>query len=606
MISTRTRLASLLVAAAALLLGSCGNPPRPTNLLLVTLDTTRADHLGAYGYAAARTPNLDQLAASGVLFERAYAVAPETLPSHSSLMTGLYPPSHGARLNGTYRLDDSLVTLADVFQGEAFFTAGVVSAAILDPQFGLDQGFDEYDAPEGIERPAEQVTQRGLELLEEAGDRPFFLWLHYYDAHSPFDPPEPYRLANAAPESTELYDGEIAYVDHWVGRVLDSLREKGDLEDTLVVVVADHGESLGDHGETYHTHFIYDSTIRVPLILSGPGIPESLRVEESVTSLDLFATVIESFGFVGPVTSSVSLPLSEGSAGSGSAAERGLFSETLAPKERYGWSPLSSLRTNDWTYVEAPQEELYPAGAAPGAVNRLVDPSREEVRELQAMRKRMTALRETIPSGPSIESDGDDRRLSDEDQRKLEALGYLGASSGAEGKASDDTGLGADPKDVVEVAEAISLARLASRQGQLPLAEQLLAWASAADPESAGILLQLGRVRSGLRRFDEAYEDLLNADRLRPASPEVLAELAAIGEVLGRSEATVHLEAAITVTKVPVEIWLSIARARIRTRSPESAREALQKVLELDGEHKGALTLLERLESVDSSSRDTP
>ncbi len=585
----------------ALLLGlcslGCDLQARAQNVLLITVDTTRADRLGAYGSSSARTPNLDLLAADGTLYERAYAAAPETLPSHSSLMTGLYPPSHGARLNGVTTLDDSVTTLAEILQAEGFYTAAVTAASVLTPDFGLDQGFDVYDAPEDDERRAEAVTQAALEVLGRAGEQRFFLWAHFYDPHNPFAPPEDFRPEGADPESPELYDAEVTYMDHWVGHLLESLREDGRLAETLVVLVADHGESLGDYGETYHTHFIYDATIHVPLFLTGPGIPAGQRIDSPVASLDVFATVLDELDLPVPSGDSVRLPGLRGRPSESSAAvERGLYSETRAPLQRYGWSPLASIRTADWLFIEAPRLELYASPATDRDPNLLGNPTREQVRALQRMQRLLQTTQDGMPAPPTTTRR--DQRISEEQRRSLEALGYL-SGGGASDLTKKADGL-EDPKDMIEVAESISVGLLAMRQEEFELAEQLLGWAVAADPASAGARLRWARALAALGRVNEAYEELLEADRLNPASWETLVDLAAIGEVQGAAEqADLHREAALTLSPLPAQVWLRIARVRLQTGRREQAIEALEETLALDGDHKQARSLLERLRAAD-------
>jgi arylsulfatase A-like enzyme len=358
-----------VLVAATLLTVACqrGRPTEPRSLLLITLDTTRADRLGAWGYEEARTPTIDRLATEGTLYERAYAPAPETLPVHASLFTGLYPPSHGVRLNLSYRLPEPAQTLAELLQQRGLFTAAVISAGVLDQQYGLNQGFVVYDdmsESSRRERRAEAVTDRALEVLAGQEEERFFLWVHYYDPHDPYDPPEPFAgPEDAPPVDPRLYDLEIAYTDHWIGRLLDELEARSALEETLIVLVADHGESLGDHGESAHTLFIYDSTIHVPLILVGPGIEAGQRVSEPVPSIDIFATLTGIFGLTPPENSSRPLPglgLEPNDSEEPNRMPRVAYSESMTPPLRYGWNVLQAARSDKWLYIRAPREELYP------------------------------------------------------------------------------------------------------------------------------------------------------------------------------------------------------------------------------------------------------
>ena len=258
--------------------------PPPRNVLLITIDTLRADHLGCYGYTGIQTPAIDALAKEGIRFEWAFTPVPITLPSHVSIMTGMNPASHGVLNNGEYRLDNSVKTLAQILRQHGLATAAFVGAFVLSRQFGLDQGFERYDdalrpTQEGAheafslynERKGEMVTEASIQWLKKENPNRFFLWVHYFDPHFPYDPPQAFK--SAYPDHP--YDGEIAYTDHCIGLLLKELADLKVLEDTLVVLVADHGESLGEHKETTHGIFLYDATVRVPLILHYPGLHHS-------------------------------------------------------------------------------------------------------------------------------------------------------------------------------------------------------------------------------------------------------------------------------------------------------------------------------------------
>ncbi|MCH2107144.1 MAG: sulfatase, partial [Planctomycetes bacterium] len=302
----RAGLLSLAVLVAAL--SSCaeefqsGAEGGVENLLLVTFDTTRADRIGCYGYEGASTPVLDALARDGALFEHCIAPAPITLPSHSTLLTGLQPYSHGARNNGTHKMGSDVPSIAQMLKEEGFATGAVISAFVLDSRFGLDSGFDSYDddlssgSGQGnfgfAETIAVDTSSRALDWLERRGDERWFLWIHYFDPHADYNPPEPYRSRF----KDEPYDGEIAYTDAMFGDVIEHLRSKGELEKTLVVVTSDHGEALGEHGETTHGLFIYDATTHVPLIMSHPRLPGGERIDEVVGLVDIAPTALDLLG----------------------------------------------------------------------------------------------------------------------------------------------------------------------------------------------------------------------------------------------------------------------------------------------------------------------
>ncbi|MGH9447572.1 MAG: sulfatase, partial [Terriglobia bacterium] len=298
-----------MIATALLFLSACRRhepqqstlPPRDANVLLITLDTVRADHLSCYAPGHARTPNLDALAARGARFKHATVQVPLTIPSHACIMTGTYPPVNRVRGMDGFVLDKSHPTIASLTQAAGFATAAFVGSTVLDRRFGFSNGFTTYNdnMGKGIvegglpgvfpEVRASVVTDRAIAWLRSNGNKKFFLWCHYYDAHAPYWPPEPYRRLYAH----DLYSGEIAYTDSQVGRLFDFLKGQNVLGRTLIVVTADHGESLGEHGEATHGIFLYDSTLHVPLIIAGPGIPAGKVIAEQARSIDILPTIME-------------------------------------------------------------------------------------------------------------------------------------------------------------------------------------------------------------------------------------------------------------------------------------------------------------------------
>jgi arylsulfatase A-like enzyme len=416
------------------------------DLLLVTLDTVRADHLGCYGDTDARTPVIDALATRGLRFDQALSTAPITLPSHSSIMTGLYPPGHGARDNGYYTLGAEADTLAEALGEKGYATAAFVAAYVLDGRYGLDQGFDRYDdavnpsvageaRSEFNERPADAVTRSALEWLEahldESNPRPYFLWVHYFDPHWPYAPPPAFATRFAG----RPYDGEIAFVDSQIGRLVDFLDRRGRLDRTLVVVTGDHGDGLGEHGEGTHTLFVYDSTMRVPWILSCPALfDEELVVADRVVSIvDVMPTVLDLLGVErGGLMDGIN-PLA-----ASSTTDRAVYVETIATLTRHGFAPLHGLRRLDDKYIHAPRPEYYDVAADPGETENLFEQRPGMARALNDQLAAMmapweradTALNRALPLDP-------------EQAERLAALGYVTTRA-----ADDNTGLG-DPKDLV-------------------------------------------------------------------------------------------------------------------------------------------------------------
>jgi arylsulfatase A-like enzyme len=317
------------------------------NVLLITLDTTRADHLGCYGYKPAKTPNLDRLAQEGVRFTRAYCPAPLTLPSHASIMTGLYPVTHGVRNNG-HDLPSGIRTLAEILKGRGYSTAAFVSFFSVDSRFGLDRGFDVYDdtfrsespfKTQNAERRAEETFAGFSRWLETNGKNRFFGWVHYYDPHLPYDPPSPYKEEFDG----DPYDGEIAYMDRYVGAVLDRLKEQGVLERTIVVIAGDHGEGLGDKVELGHGIFLYEETLRVPFILHNPAVfPRSQLIESQVRLVDVAPTILETIGLKNEAAGMAGQSLLAWLRGK-SRKDLDSLVETFYPRENFGWSELA-----DW------------------------------------------------------------------------------------------------------------------------------------------------------------------------------------------------------------------------------------------------------------------
>ena len=340
------------------------------NVLLVTLDTTRADRLGCYGYDAAGTPTLDALAKQGIRFDDAVTVAPVTLPSHASILTGLAPHHHGVRNNGGFHLDPAHVTLAEILSDRGYQTAAFIAAFVLDARYGLDQGFDVYNDDVGLdssntieafarpiyERSATRVTSDAVSWLGTRDrNRPFFCWVHYFDPHKPYNTPAPFdkRFRNRP------YDGEIAYMDNQIGRLVQALKWEGAWDNTLIVVVADHGEGLGDHDEATHAKLIYDSVMRVPLIMACPGLfKKSYVVDDVVVSVtDIFPTVLDLLGMEIPVNvDGLSLLAAR------SKKDRTIYMENLATYLDNGWSPLYGLRRHHDKFILAPRPEYYRLG----------------------------------------------------------------------------------------------------------------------------------------------------------------------------------------------------------------------------------------------------
>jgi arylsulfatase A-like enzyme len=387
---------------------------RPTGVVIVTLDTTRADHLSPYGFMDASMPYLERLAREGVVFDRAISVAPLTLPAHASLFTGLLPPRHGVRDNADAALREEHVTLAEILRGEGFRTGAFVGSAILDADRGLSQGFDMYRGAVSVDRKATHILQRsGDEVvtdatrwLDEVGSSPFLLWVHLYDAHRPYDPPEPYRSHYA-----DAYVGELLFVDAQIGRLLAALEQRRILNRTIVVAVADHGESRGEHGERDHGIFVYDNVLRVPLIIRSPVLPPR-RVADQVRLTDIMSTVLDMLGLAAPPADGVSLV--DLMMGAPEHLDLDAYAESLYP-QRFGWSPLRALSDGRFKVIDAPRPELYDLHRDPFEQHNLYSERRELAEAMRAKLRTVTIdRRASAPVGEDVRS-------------RLAALGYIGS-----------------------------------------------------------------------------------------------------------------------------------------------------------------------------------
>ncbi len=515
------RLAATLAVATAVFfaLAGCnridasrGDPGRPVptgpNVLLITIDTLRADHLGAYGASGAETPALDGLAAEGVLFETAIAATPVTLPSHASILTGMTPPRHAVRQNGIFRLDESHETLAERFRDAGYDTGAVIGAIVLDARYGLDQGFELYDwtmstrraSETGYpERAAEEVTDAALRWLE-ARERPFFLWLHYYDPHAAYRPPASFEQRFAG----RLYDGEIAYVDQQLERVFRALRSSSEWDRTLVVATSDHGESLGEHGELTHSYTLYDAVLKVPLVLRGPGIPAARRVPEVVSAIDLAPTILARVGLppLADADGRDLAPLWEVKPG---FEERPAYAETLATQLDHGWAPLFAMRSRRHLYVRAPRSELYDVREDPRQLANLLDDPSQDAAEVA---KR---LDQGLDTELAREREANRIALDAATREQLRALGY----TLAEGPV---TANGMDPKDGLRLVEPFVIADTEYSLGHLENAEALAGQLLAELPDSPQIHDLLARIYIDKRSLDLAIAHAETAVRLLPAA----------------------------------------------------------------------------------------
>jgi len=417
----RRDLVLVAVVAAAMAMTGCGRTaPARTNLLLVTLDTTRADRLSCYGSKRPITRNLDALAARGLLFEAAYTPTPLTLPAHATILTGALPSNHGVTVNGEEALGEGFTTLAETLRGSGYRTAAFVSSFVLEARFGLDQGFEVYDdalppgpaGAEGPERTAGDVVDAAIAWLDDLGERPFFLWVHFFDPHTPYTPPEPYRRAHP----DDPYAGEIAYMDGQIGRLLAALESEGRRETTLVVAAGDHGESLGEKGEDAHGVLLHQAVVRVPLLIAGPGLGDPRRVRDVVSLADLRPTLTRALlGSTEPAIDGVSLDLSGASATD--RTTRPIFLESWHPFRHYGWSPIAGVVRGDWKLLVSTRADLFDLASDPGETRSLTEEHSEIASSLRASLDTYLNSARARFAPRSV-------TLTDEERLRLAALGY--------------------------------------------------------------------------------------------------------------------------------------------------------------------------------------
>jgi choline-sulfatase len=576
------------------------------DLLLITLDTTRADHLGCYGSTLARTPNLDGLARGGVLFEDAVSAVPLTTPSHATILTGLDPPRHGVRNNGEPPLAPQRRTLAEILGDRGYATAAFVSAFVLDHRYGLGQGFEVYDdrIPETSgnvfgregERPARETTAAALEWLERRPrDRPWFAWVHYYDAHDPYLPPEGF----AERFRDHPYDGEIASVDAQVGRVLAALDRLELRSHTLIVIAGDHGESLGEHHEGTHSRLLYEGAVRVPLIMACPGVLAPQRWNRSVvTTADILPTVLHLLGVEGEVGLDGCALFDARSAPGGG---RTVYLETLAPLLNNGWAPLYALRSATRKFVRAPRPELYDLERDPGELRNLYVSDTGPGQDLQAELERLLAARGESARRPDPAAAPDAQARA-----HLSALGYV------EG-ASPDGSIGVlDPKDMMPVWQMILDARELTAQAQgrdgpakLELARRKIEQALKLSPSDRAALEQSAKIFTLLRRIDLAEESLRKYLKIRPSADACvfLAQLVTEGQRYTEAEAL--LDQAETLEPAHGGIWIARGEIRLRQGRLDDAIADFEKALAVDpARAKGMASM--RLEFARAHKRAEP
>lgn len=498
------------VVAALLLLSGCTADPEVRSVVLVTLDTTRADRIGCYGYKGGATPNLDRLAAEGARFEQCGSPVPITLPAHASMFTGMYPPSHGVHYNTGFRLPDTATTVAEILLGAGWRTAAFPAAYPVAAKTGVGQGFELYldlFSRQGAPKPTAESARSAAEIsrdvigwLAGVGDEKFFAWVHFYDPHDPYEPPEPYRGRFAGRE----YDGEIAFVDHELGKIFEALAAARRWTDTLVIVVGDHGEGLGEHREPTHKNLVYESTLRVPLIVKTPGTTRSTVVTEPVSLVDLAPTILD-FAGLGAPASMEGQTLRPALSGK-PLPRRGLFFESLAGALSFGWAPLEGLRRGPWKLIDGPGRELYDLAADPHETENLAGTHRttaeELAAELQDARDRWAA---------SVKENSAATPIDAESRERLASLGYVG------GVMSESARRGRNPRELAHLETPIDEGRRRMKAGDWPGALNQFRTVLAEDPDNHYALGQAAQAAIALGDGESA---LAWSRRLTEVNPD--------------------------------------------------------------------------------------
>jgi len=569
--------------------------PVPPDIILITLDTTRADRMGFLGSERGLTPNLDALAKQSVVFTRAYAQVPLTTPSHAALLTGTYPQfSHLEDLGAP--LGKDLPYLPDLLHKHGYHTAAFLGAYILDPAAaapGFERGFDVYDANfhqrkpgedryKSVERRAEDVANRALGWLSRHQQRPFFIWLHFYDAHDPYDPPEPFKTRYASAP----YDGEIAYTDSIVGSFVEVLRKHGLYQNSVIAIAADHGEAFGEHGEERHGMFLYDETIHVPLLLKlSAGRFGGKRVGERVALAEVAPSLLEVAGIPAPATMQAHslFPLidevideAKSEAGNkGKSPERAVYSETNYARRAFGWSELRSWRTGKYLYVEAPKQELYDQSSDPDAVKNLAPAAKAVADTLESQ------LADFQQKTSSIRTD--QTKMDPTQAEKLRALGYL-TSDSAGANTSENGEI--DPKDKIEVANKFhrSLVDLEEDRYEEAIAE--LREVVRLEPDIASGHLELGRALVHVQQYQEALPVLRTAAEKNPKSGMAHYELGLALIKTGQWEAALpEMQAAVVCTPNSAQLHFYAGAVHLRLKHIPEATAEFENSLKIEPDH---------------------
>ena len=573
-------------------------PPARPSLLLITIDTLRADRVGAYGAANAATPALDALAARGVRFDQTQTTVPLTGPSHATILTGQYPPTHGVRGNVVFTLDDKHPTLATLLKRRGYRTGAFVGAYPVAAAFGFGQGFDTFDeefhetspVDQGAERRANEVADAaGRWLASTPADTPFFAWLHFYDPHAPYSPPSPFREQFAG----RPYEGEIAFTDAQIGRVLDALRASGRDANTVVMALADHGEGLGEHGEATHAVLTYQSTMRVPFIVAGPGVPAARAIRTRVATIDVLPTALGLLGLEAD-RSLLGRDLRPLMNGRGVATDP-FYQESLFGRLNCHWATLRGWVTDDYKLITGASPELYNLADDPGELKNLAASDPDRVKRMTDDLQR--GMQRLAPGGDRAQP----RAASAEQEERLRSLGYT-AGSGGSGPL-DDPSL-PDPRTHVELYDRLQAATVAQGPALAAAFEEVqrITKLDPGNPFAFGTLASMAYRHGSLRIAADAFARALALDPDRPGVRQNYGKL--LRELERYADSERELRLAVAQSDDDSRTRISLAETLVASRKNGEAEQLVDAVLAKEPSQPEALAVKGRLLAAQGRAKD--
>ena len=567
----------IALLAMVLISGACSRVPehlsdaRGTPIILISIDTLRSDHLPAYGYTRVETPGLDSFRADSILYEHAYSHAPLTLVSHASMFTGTLPSEHGIRDNIGYTLNPKVPTIAEVLKSKGYATGGAVSAIVLRGESGIKRGFDFWDDEVDIDpaylsmgraqRSGDETREVAQKWITEHKSKPFFFFFHIYEPHSPYDPPEPFKSKYG-----QSYDGDVAAADAVIGRFLDYLREEGIYDRAAIILLSDHGEGLGDHGEEEHGVLLYRETLQVPLMVKLPKSRERGKsVATPVELIDVFPTILnrttEGHSLIATLRGETK-------------ADRSIYSETYYPRFHFGWSDLHSLISGSNHYIQAPKPELYDLAGDP----------HEQKNVLEENRRTYVALRDAI--APYIKGAEAPKSINPEQARQLAALGYIGSTVSTAPNA-----VLPDPKDHIGSSSEIKKGFLAFQEKRYEEADVILSGLIKQNPNMLDIVSLEARTLEKLGRLDDAIDMAKRGLRLSPTSTQLALMIANMSLQQHRlDEAEKH--AKLALNDMPVEAHQFLAQIALERKDYARATTEANSVVGPKRDRPYALLLL--------------